>query len=87
LVKAGIHVFCPIGATHGAAIHGGIDPLDHLIWIPADAPFMAISYDLIVCQMESWESSYGIKVEIDTFKNAKKPILYMTPGTVPKELT
>jgi hypothetical protein len=41
---------------------------------------------LIVCEMESWETSYGIGVEIAAFKKAGKPIVHMLPGQVPDEL-
>ena len=85
LIEAGIPSFCPIGHTHGPAVHGGIDPLDHTIWIPADQPFMDLAYGLIVCKMDGWEESYGLNIEISFFRDNHKPVVYMTPGQLPKE--
>lgn len=86
LVKAGVPVYSPIAHTHPVALYGDIDPLDHDIWLPADAPFMEAAKGLIVCQMEGWEHSYGIGEEIKAFEAAGKPIVYMTPGVVPAEV-
>ena len=79
-VKAGIPVFCPIAHTHPVAMHGGIDPLDHTIWMPADHPFMEAAIGLIVVKAEGWEKSYGINEEIKTFKAAGKPVMYVDPA-------
>lgn len=77
LIRNGVRVFCPIAHTHPVAMHGKIDPLSHDIWIPADAPLMDGATSLVVCMMESWRESYGIGVEIESFKAAGKPIFYM----------
>lgn len=77
LIRNGVRVFCPIAHTHPVAMYGGIDPLSHDIWIPADAPLMDGASALVVCMMESWETSYGIKVEIEAFQKAGKPIFYL----------
>lgn len=86
LVRAGIPVYSPIAHTHPIAIHGDIDPFDHSIWLEADRTFMDAAQGLIVCEMEGWETSYGIGVEIEHFKKAGKPIIRMTPGMLPQEL-
>ena len=54
LIRQGIRVYSPIAHTHPIAIHGGIDPLDHKIWLPADAPFMHGAVGLIVSAMNSY---------------------------------
>ena len=77
LIQQGVRVFCPIAHTHPIAMHGGIDPLDHAIWIPADKPFMDGAAALLVCQMESWEKSYGINIEIKEFQAAGKNVYFM----------
>ena len=41
---------------------------------------------LIVCEMDGWDESYGIQVEIEVFKAAGKPIIHMTPGFLPREV-
>ena len=84
LIRAGVPTFSPIAHTHPIAIHGGIDPFAHEIWLPADAPLMHAAAGLIVCMMDGWRDSYGIGVEIDTFAKAGKPIVYMEPGVVPE---
>jgi hypothetical protein len=83
LIRAGIRVYSPIAHTHPVAIHGEIDPYDHGIWLPADAPFMHHACGMIVLRAESWEKSYGIKCEIEEFTKAGKPIIYMDPGILP----
>lgn len=86
LIRAGVRVYSPIAHTHPIAHYGQMDPHDHGIWLPADAPFMQAARGLIVLKAESWEISYGIKEEIKEFAAAKKPIVYMEPGVVPQEL-
>ena len=77
LTKAGIGVFSPIAHTHPIAVHGAIDPLDHAIWLPADAPLMAAAVGMVVVKMDGWQESYGIKKEIEAFEAMGKPIEYM----------
>lgn len=87
LVRHKIPVYSPIAHTHPIAIFGGMDPLDHSIWLPADEPFMQGAHGLIVLRMDTWEISYGIGEEIKAFREASKPIVYMDPGIVPQELS
>lgn len=77
LVQQGCKVFCPIAHTHPVAMHGGIDPLDHAIWIPADKPLMDGASALVVVQMPGWETSYGITIEVEEFTKRGKPIFYL----------
>lgn len=77
LIRNGVRVFCPIAHTHPVAVHGGIDPLDHDIWIPADKPLMDGASSMVVCMMDTWEQSHGIGIEVDIFKRAGKPIFYL----------
>lgn len=79
LLKAGFPVFCPIAHTHPMAVYGGIDPLAHDIWLPADKPFMDAAIGLIVLRAEGWQESYGIGEEIKTFRAAGKPVLFIDP--------
>ena len=81
--RAGIPVYSPIAHTHPIAMIGELDPYDHAIWLPFDHPLMVAAKGLIVLMAESWEQSYGMKVEIDQFKAAGKPVVYMTPGILP----
>lgn len=77
LIKNKVRVYSPIAHTHPVAIHGGVDPLDHNIWLPADEPMMRAAHGLIICKMETWRDSYGIGVEIETFKEMGRPVVYM----------
>lgn len=86
LLKAGVPVFCPIAHTHPVAIHGQLDPFDHAIWMPVDKPMMEAAKGIIICKMEWWEQSRGVKAERDYFLAAGKPIIYMQPGIVPEEM-
>ncbi len=83
LIRNRVPIYCPIAHTHPIAMEGDIDPFDHTIWLPADRPMMDAACGLIVCQMETWDISYGIAEEIKVFTAAKKPVIYMTPGIVP----
>ena len=86
LIRAGIPVFSPIAHSHPVARFGGIDPLDHAIWLPADLPMMQAARGLIVCRMAGWENSYGVAVEMEHFARWGRPIHPMTPGEIPAAL-
>lgn len=83
LISLGLPIYSPIAHTHAIAMIGGLDPLDHEIWLPADQPMMDCAFGLIVSKMEGWDKSYGLKYEIDTFYGVGKPIVYLTPGAPP----
>ena len=86
LIRAGIHCYSPIAHTHPISQHGGIDPYDHSIWLPADRPFMEAAFALVVVMADGWEQSFGIDAEIKAFYVAGKPVFYMTPDQAPEEL-
>lgn len=79
LIKAGLGVYSPIAHTHTIAMCGGLDPMDHSIWLPADRPLMDAAVGLIVCQMAGWLESHGVAHEIDVFCEADKPVYYWQP--------
>jgi len=82
LLRRGVNGYSPICATHGIAKHGGIDPLDHTIWLPFDQAMMNKADALVIAQMKSWETSKGIGHEIDVFLAAGKPIYFLDPSTL-----
>lgn len=86
LVTAGISVFSPIAHTHRIAFASGLDPLDHLIWMPVDQPFMDAACGLIILMAEGWERSKGMAIEMSEFVRLGKPFVHMTPGIVPEAL-
>lgn len=77
LVRLGAPVYSPIAHSHPVATYGGLDPLDHDIWLPAMLPFMRAASGLIICTMAGWETSYGVKFETNVFRMAGKPVLHM----------
>jgi hypothetical protein len=82
LMEIGVKVYSPIAHTHPLAIYGGINPLDHSIWLPFDEAIMAKSDALLVAKMPTWQTSYGIAHEISVFDKAGKPIYYLNPQTM-----
>ena len=86
LAQANVPVFSPIAFTHGIAIHGGISPMNHEFWMKFDEPFMAMAHSLIVVKAPTWEASRGIAVEVATFVESGKPVIYMEPDRMPAEL-
>lgn len=79
LMKFGLKVYSPIAHTHPLAVYGGLDPLDLTIWLPFDAAMMRKSDAMLVAMMEGWETSTGIRHEIEAFTDADKPVFYMPP--------
>ena len=77
LVQHAVRVYCPVAHTHPIAIAGNLDPHDHKIWLPADRPFMDSAGGLLVAKLPTWEDSFGIAMEIETFEKAGKPIEYL----------
>jgi hypothetical protein len=86
LLNAGVHCLSPIAATHGAAIHGDIDPdISNPMWMKLDRAFADAAHGLIVSKLDGWDESVGVATEIGWFRMAGKPVVYMEPGIVPEE--
>jgi hypothetical protein len=79
LIKRGFIVYCPIAHCHPIAMAGGLDPLDHKIWLPLNEPFLKAASRLFVAHMDGWQDSYGISEEVKTFEAAVKPIFDLDP--------
>lgn len=77
LLAAGVHIYCPIAHTHPVALHGGLDPYSHEIFMPLDEAIMKHAHGVLVVKMPSWKTSYGVTVEIEHFKAAGKPVVYL----------
>lgn len=82
LMRAGIHVFCPIAHSHYIARYGEISRRDHTFWLDQHHLILTRCDVLIVVQMGGWESSRGIAVEVDYFTKAGKPIFDCDPVTL-----
>ena len=84
LMRAGISFFSPIAQGHSIARFGDVDALDQRMWMDFDRPMMEAACGLIVLMLLGWDVSAGVAEEIEVFRAAGKPIVYMTPGTVPE---
>lgn len=82
LLTRGVKVYSPIAHTHPIAMHGGLDPLDHKIWLPFDEAMMRVADALVVAQMDGWRESYGVRHEITYFASECRPIVYLDPDTL-----
>jgi len=79
LFKMGVPVFCPITHGHPLSQYGDVEPGDHDLWMPLDALFMNACVGLIVARMPLWHQSKGLRMEMEAFQAAGKPILLLTP--------
>jgi hypothetical protein len=86
LAKSGVSVISPIAHSHGVAIHGEIDPVDHETWMVFDKPMLENCYGVIVVTSEGWKTSRGIEHELQWALKNNKPVVYMQPNTVPESL-
>jgi len=81
LIERGLAVYSPIAHSHPVASIGGLDPLDHSLWMPLNEPMMRAAHGLFVLEMPGWDTSKGVAAEIDNFRKQDKPIKYITwPG-------
>lgn len=83
LINAGYTTFSPIAMTHPIATIGGLDPMDGAMWLSHDEPFMEAACGIIVLMLDGWDSSIGVRHEINRFHAMGKPIIMMVPGEVP----
>lgn len=86
LMQAGLPVFSPIAHSHPISLHGEFENTEHEFWMNVDRPFMDAAHGIIVCMMDGWQASRGVKYEIQTFERAGKPVHWMAPGHVPYSL-
>lgn len=82
LLLSGVKVYCPIAHTHPIAECAGLDPLDHELWLAADAPFMHAAQALLVAEMDGWQVSKGIAHEMEFFQKVGKPFYFIDPNTL-----
>lgn len=84
LMRAGVPVYCPIAHSHPVATICEMDPKDHSIWLPVDQPLIDAAHGIIVLRDGNWEESFGIAHELECFRAAGKPVVFMDPGVVPE---
>ena len=86
LMRAGHAVFSPIAHAHPIAEHGGLDPLDHEMWMVQCRAMLPRMDRLVVLMLDGWERSVGIAEEIELMEAMGKPVSFMQPGSVPQDL-
>lgn len=86
LMEAGVPVFAPIVHTHPIQPYIATENDTHDFWLAQDRHMMRAAKGLIVCKLEGWQDSYGVTYEIQHFRDAGKPVVFMTPGEVPQEV-
>lgn len=82
LRNKGFRIYAPIVASHILAKQTGVDPRDHEFWMSCCAPWMLRCDDLLVARMDGWRDSTGIRMEIEAFRNSKKPVRYLDCETL-----
>lgn len=88
LMRKGFIVYSPIVYTHPlwrlsqeempGSILKGLDEWKHEDWIAFDKHMMDRCDECLVLQIEGWETSVGVKMEMEYFISAGKPISYVT---------
>lgn len=82
LIKAGTNIYSPIAHSHPIVRYGGLDALDHDLWLGLDQAMMERCDVLIVAHMPGWQESKGIAIEVAAFMAADKPIFDLDPPTL-----
>jgi hypothetical protein len=80
LIRCGVPCYSPIAHSHAIAMKGGLDPVNHHLWLLVDKPMMRSASALIVITAEGWRESLGVQAEIAFFSKANRPIIYADPG-------
>lgn len=78
----GVNVFSPIAHSHGLSMYGDINPIDNSFWLARNKPFMFASDAFLIGKLETWESSDGLKDEIEEFYMQGKPSYYIEPNSL-----
>ena len=86
-IEARIPVFSPIAHSHGIANAVSIWAKGHNIWLPMDQPFIDAAKGLVMLKAVGWGVSVGMGYELEQFKKAGKPIVWMEPYTLPDYFT
>jgi hypothetical protein len=82
LIKRGLAVFSPICHSHPIAVYGGIDAVDHELWMRIDREMWERCDELLVAKMPGWDQSRGIAAEIEYFLSHGKPVTYTEVGSI-----
>lgn len=85
LNEQGIDVFSPIAHSHYMTFVE-VESKDYYKMLNWDAKFIARMDGLIVCMLDDWATSTGVRWEIDYAKEHGKPVYYMLPNRLPDGL-
>lgn len=77
LLSRGIFAFSPVAHSHPAAVHGGLDPRSHDLWMPLELEFARCAAGLLVAQLPTWRDSKGIQMEIAYAHDRDIPVNYL----------
>jgi len=76
LMNQGYIVFSPISHTHPIACCGNL-PKDWEFWKKQDECFIEWCDQLWVCDFGDWQTSKGVRAEIEIAKSLKKPVIHI----------
>ena len=77
LMRQSVPCMSPIVHSHPIATIGGIDPVDHELWVRNDAPLVHAACGCLVIMMPGWMDSRGVAHEIAEFTQAGKPVFFL----------
>lgn len=82
LIARGLDVFSPIVHGHPLSEYGGLDRLDHQMWMRINQPYLEWCDELYVATMQGWQASAGVEAEIKYFADNGLPISNVDPATL-----
>jgi nucleoside 2-deoxyribosyltransferase len=83
LLGQGIELYCPIAHNHPMHMYSPIDlPNTHEFWLGLDTHFLADCDALVICTMETWDTSSGIDTELKYALHHDIPVYYLDPDTL-----
>jgi hypothetical protein len=77
LMKRGVHVFSPISHSHSIAQDCDL-PANFEFWREYDEEILSKCSALLVYQISGWDSSVGVKAEIEIAKRLDIPVFYVS---------
>lgn len=86
LRRVRVPVFSPVVVGHAAVLYGNLQGKSRQFWWDTNEPMLRSAHGLIVLMAEGWGGSEGMMLEIAFVEELKRPIVYMHPATVPREL-
>ena len=84
IVRRNKIVYSPITSSHPVnlvMIESKVEMPTEL-WLKYDEAFMQNCSECIVLKIEGWDISTGVKFEMEFFKQAGKPVSFLTPNEI-----